>query len=67
MFSSRIAKGLAGSPDQKGSLYLNAKIVPSYTDQEVVGRNSGKLDRKSMRVIIPLNQQQHPKGTVSGW
>ena len=39
--------------------YLNAKIVPSYKDNQVVGRASRKLDHKFVRVIIRLK----PPGT----
>ena len=39
---------------EQSQTYLNAKTMPSYKDNQVVGRAVRKLDRKLGRVIIPL-------------
>ena len=46
--------GGRGRVGERSTEYLNAKIMPSYKDNQVVGRGSRKLDRKLGRVIIRL-------------
>ena len=56
-------RGRVGVPIDR---YLNAKIVPSYKDNQVVGREPRKLDHKLGRVIIRLKPPTNRGAWLTG-